>query len=70
MHEKFYESLREHIIEIINFKKKNIKLFQKNHMKNRKYVIFVKKKLEINIWKIKNIVKLEIIVVIQGNIGK
>ena len=70
MHETFYESLREHAIEIINFKKKSIKLFQKNHMKIKKYVIFVKKKLEMNIWKTKNIVKLEIIVIVQGNIGK
>ena len=34
-----------------------------------KFVTSVKKKLKINIWKIKNIVKLEIIVIIQENIG-
>ena len=34
----------------------------------RKSVIFVKRNLTINIWNIKNIVKLEIIVIIQGNI--
>ena len=37
-------------------------------MKMQKSVIFVKKKLKINIRKINNIVKLEIIVIIQGNI--
>ena len=37
-------------------------------MKMQKYVIFVKKKLKINISNIKNIVKLKIIVIIQGNI--
>ena len=35
----------------------------------QKYVPVVKKNLKINILKIKNIVKLEIIVIIQGNIG-
>ena len=33
-----------------------------------KSVLFVKKDLKINIWKIKNIVKLEIIVITQENI--
>ena len=37
-------------------------------MKIQKSVIFVKKNLKINIWKIKNIVKLEIIFIIQENI--
>ena len=37
-------------------------------MKIQKSVIFVKKDLKITIWKIKNIVKLVIIVIIQGNI--
>ena len=37
-------------------------------MKLQKSVIFVKKNLKINIWNIKNIVKLEIIIIIQGNI--
>ena len=36
-------------------------------MKIQKSIIFMKKKLKINISKIKNIVKLEIIVIIQGN---
>ena len=34
----------------------------------QKSVIFIKKKLKINIWKIKNIVKIRIIVIIQTNI--
>ena len=38
-------------------------------MEMQKSVIFVKKNLKINIWKIKNFVKLEIIVIIQGNTG-
>ena len=33
-------------------------------------VIFIKKSLKINMWKIKNIVKLEIIVIILENIGE
>ena len=55
---KFCEPLRKHAMKIINFKKTN-----KNYMKMQKFVIFVKKNS-----KIKNIVKLEIIVIIQGNI--
>ena len=35
---------------------------------NAKYVVFVKKDLKINIWKINNIVKLNIIVIMQENI--
>ena len=37
-------------------------------MKMQKIAIFVKKKLKVNICKIKHIIKLEIIVIIQGNI--
>ena len=37
-------------------------------MKTQKSVIFVKKNLKINTWKIKNIVKLEIRVIMQGRI--
>ena len=40
-------------------------------MNMQKSVVFVKKKkkkLKINIWQIKNIVKLDIIFIIQGNI--
>ena len=48
---KFYESLRENAMEIINFKKKKIRLLKKssgNDMKMQKYVIFVKKNLKTN----------------------
>ena len=37
-------------------------------MKMHKSVIFVNKNLKINVWKKKNIVKLEIVVIIQENI--
>ena len=43
---KFCESLREHAMKIVNFKKKKMKLLkkeQRNHMKIQKFVIFVKK---------------------------
>ena len=40
----------------------------KTHIKIQKSAIFVKKNLKINMWKIKNIEKLEINVIIQGNI--
>ena len=59
---KFCEYVREHAMKITNFKKKKIKLLkkeQRNHMKMHKSVIFVKKKLKINILKIKNTIKLE-----------
>ena len=38
-------------------------------MKMQKYVIFVKKSLKTNMLKIKNIGKLETVVIIQVNIG-
>ena len=40
---------------------------QQQSYKNQKSVTFVKKNLKINISKIKNIVKVEIIVIILGN---
>ena len=61
---RFCEFLREHAMKIIDFRKKR----SRNHMKIQKSVIFVKKKLKINLWKMKNIVKLEIIAIIQENI--
>ena len=67
---KFCGFLREHAMTIINFEKKKISYQQqssRNHMKMQKSVIFVKKNLKINIWKLKNIVKLEIIVIMQEN---
>ena len=65
---KFCESLREHVIKIINFLK--MSLFTKDQQEsyeNAKISHICKEKLE-NIWKTKNIVKLEIIAIIQGNI--
>ena len=51
--EKFFESLREHAMKIINFKKKkkmNLKQeSSRNHMKMVKSVIFGKKNLKENI---------------------
>ena len=47
--------------EIIN------KQTSKNYMKMQKFAIFVNKNLKINILKIKNIVKLKILVIIQWN---
>ena len=68
---KFCESLREHAMKMINFKKKKMKLSTKEQQElyeMQRSVIFARKNLKINIWKIKNIVKLEIIVIIQENI--
>ena len=39
---------------------------QEPYENGKKSVIFVKKNLKINMWKIKNIVKLEIVAIIQG----
>ena len=69
---KFCESLREHALKIINFKNKKNEIIKKRApgiiWKIQKSVKFVMKNLKINIWKTKNIAKLEIIVIIQGNI--
>ena len=69
----FCESLREHTMKIINFKKNEIiKKRAAELMKKCKSLIYFskkkKKKKKMNMRKIKNIVKLKIIVVIQGNI--
>ena len=61
---KFCEFLRGHKMEII-LKRQKMELLKKEQ-KVIKSVMFVRKILKINILKIKNIVKLEIIV--QGNI--
>ena len=47
---KCCESLREHAMKIINFKKimKLLKKSSRNHMKMQKSVIFVKKNLKIS----------------------
>ena len=66
---KLYESLRELAMQMINFLKKDNEAINKRAAGIiEKTVIFVNKNLKINIWKIKNIIKLEIIVIIQGNI--
>ena len=50
---KFCEFLREYVMKIINFKKRKMKLLtKKQKLKMQKSVIFVKKNLKINIWKI------------------
>ena len=66
---KFCEFVREHAMKIINFEKKKMKLLTKEQQKSYENVLFVKKDLKINISKTKNIIKLEIIVIIQGNIA-
>ena len=58
-------------MKIINFKNKKMKLLtkelQESYKNAKKKFIFVSKKLNIDIWKINNVVKLEIIAIIQGN---
>ena len=66
---KFCEFVREHAMKIINYEKKKMKLLTKEQQKSYENVLFVKKDLKINISKIKNIIKLEIIGIIQGNIA-
>ena len=59
------------IMKIISFKNKKMKLLtkelQESYKNAKKKIIFVSKKLKIDIWKINNVVKLEIIAIIQGN---
>ena len=67
---KFCEALRGHSVKIINFKKKKMKLLTSKHENsydNVKSFIIVKKSLKINILKIKNTLKSEIIFVMQVN---
>ena len=67
----FCESLREHTMKIINLKKNEIiNKRAAELMKKCKSLIYFskKKKRKMNMRKIKNIVKLKIIVVIEGNI--
>ena len=59
----FCESLRQYAMKIIGLRKKKMKLLRKeqqDHTKIQQSVIFIKKKMKISIWKIKNIVKSEI----------
>ena len=69
---KFFESLREHEMEIISFKKKKKKLLTNEQQKSYKSAkicyICQEKLVKINELKIKNIVKLGTIVIIQVNI--
>ena len=69
---KFCEYLRDNATKMINFKKKNIQVIKltnsRNHIKSQNIVIFVKKSLKKNLLKIKNIVRLGTIVIVQGNI--
>ena len=68
--EKFCEFLRKHAMKTINFKKKKMKLLAKEQQEsyeNANICYIYKEKLKINILKIKNIVKLEIIAIIQEN---
>ena len=68
---KFCASLTEHAVNISNYKKKkNMKLLTKQKLEqyeNAKICIIFKEKFEI-IRKIKNIVKLEVIVIMQGKV--
>ena len=53
---KFYESSKEYAVEMIDFKKKKVRLLtneQRDHIKMQKSVIFVKNSLKINMLKIK-----------------
>ena len=71
MHEKIYESLREHALEIISFKKEKMKLITKELQKsyqNAKNCYICKEKLRDKYAKDKNMLKLGIFVIIQGNI--
>ena len=67
---KFCKSIREDVMNII-LKRQKMKLLTKEQQEsyeNAKISYICKKKLKINIWKIKNIAKLVIIAIIQENI--
>ena len=67
----FCDLLTEHAMKIINFKKKKMKILTKEQQKsyeNGKICYISKEKFENKYSKENNIVKLEIIVIIQGNI--
>ena len=68
---RFCQLLRVQAMKIINFKEKNEIINKRTARVKGKIqisVIFVKKDLKISISKVKNIVKLEIIVIMQNNI--
>ena len=67
----FCELLTEHAMKIINFKKRKMKILTKEQQKsyeNGKICYISKEKFENKYSKENNIVKLEIIFIIQGNI--
>ena len=69
----FCESLREHAIDIINFKKKKMKLLTNEHQKSYKNATIswiCKEKFGDKHAEYKNIVKLRTIVIIQKNLEK
>ena len=58
-------------MKVISFKKEKMKLLTKEQQgsyKNPKICYICEKKIEKKMWQIKNIKKLEIIVIVQGNI--
>ena len=66
---KFCESFREHPLEIIDFKRKKNEFINKraaNLVKMQKPIILLKKKLKMNMFKIKIKVSLRIIVLYRG----
>ena len=68
---KFCESLREHAMKIINFKKKKMKLLTKQQQESyeiAKICYICKKTIENKYMKDKKYRKLKIIVIIQGNV--
>ena len=68
---KFCEFLREYAMEIINFKKKKMKLFTKEQQEsyeNAKICSICKEKFENKYFKDRKYRKVEIIVIIQQNI--
>ena len=67
---KFWELLKEYAMKTINFKMKKMKLLTRAQQKpyeTAKICYIFKKKFETNYQKDKNIIKLEIIVIIHGN---
>ena len=65
---RFWGSLREHAMGVIKFKKKKIVWTAKTISKCKQIVTFVQRDLKTNMLKIKIIVKLGTIVIIQRNI--
>ena len=47
--EKFCESLKEHVMKVINLKKNKMKLLTKKQEESYENIIFVKKNLKISI---------------------